>query len=222
MNRKHLIFLHGFASSGQGAKAQFLRQKCYALADVEFHAIDFNPTPRDFEFMTVTGMINRLRQFILDRQLDNIRLIGSSMGALVALNYAHRFQDVENLLLLAPALTYRFGDNRTESKQWQETGVGPVFHFAFEKEVPLRYAFEEDGLKYADPVPPPVKTMIVHGRSDDILPIQNSRDYAAAYPNLVQLIEVASDHRLNDKLDLIWEQAAAFSLADSPNLPPGL
>ena len=60
MNRKHLIFLHGFASSGQGAKAQFLRQKCYALPDVEFHAIDFNPTPRDFEFMTVTGMINRL------------------------------------------------------------------------------------------------------------------------------------------------------------------
>ena len=144
------------------------------------------------------------------------------MGALVALNYAHRFNDVENLLLLAPALAYRFGADRTESAQWQEAGVGPVFHFAFEKEVPLRYAFEEDGAKYAHPVPPPAKMMIVHGRSDDILPIQNSRDYAAAYPNLVQLIEVASDHRLNDQLDLIWQQVAAFSLTDSSDLPPGL
>jgi uncharacterized protein len=212
MNRKTLIFLHGFASSGQGTKAQFLRQKCQALPDVDFHAFDFNPTPRDFEFMTVTGMINRLRQTILDRQLENVRLIGSSMGALVALNYAHRFGHVKNLLLLAPALAYRFGIDRTEAKQWQEAGTGPVFHFAFEKEVPLRYEFEEDGLKYAQPVPPPVKMLIVHGRSDDILPIQNSRNYAAAFPEQVQIIEVASDHRLNDQLDLIWQHVATFSL----------
>ncbi|MCP4427136.1 MAG: esterase [Chloroflexi bacterium] len=212
MKPKTIIFLHGFASSNQGTKAQFLRQKCQSLPDVDFHAFDFNPTPRDFEFMTVTGMINKLRQYIFDRQLDNVRLIGSSMGALVALNYAHRFNDVENLLLLAPALAYRSGVDQTKAKQWQEAGVGPVFHYAFEKEVPLRYEFEEDGLKYSDPVPPMTKMMIIHGRSDDILPIANSRAYAAAHPQLVQLIEVASDHRLNDQLDLIWRQVVVFSL----------
>lgn len=212
LNKKTLILLHGFASSNQGTKAQFLRQKCQAISGIDFHAIDFNPTPRDFEFMTVTGMINRLRQFILDRQLEDVRLIGSSMGALVALNYAHRFNGVLNLLLLAPALSYRFGAARTANPQWAEMGVGPVFHYAFGGDVPLRFDFELDGMRYKEVLPPPVPTVIVHGRSDTVLPINNSRTYAAAYPKQVQLIEVDSDHRLNDQLDLIWQQIQTFSL----------
>lgn len=207
MNRKSVILLHGFASSSQGAKAQFLRQKSQSLHEVDFQAIDFNPTPRDFEFMTVTGMINRLRQFILERQLEDVRLIGSSMGALVALNYTHRFGSVRNLLLLAPALSYRFGAVHTT-----QADVELIFHYAFDREVPLRSDFETDGRQYGEVVPPSVPTLIVHGRSDDVLPINNSRTYAAAYPEQVQLIEVDSNHRLNDQLDLIWQQILTFSL----------
>ncbi|MEJ2746975.1 MAG: YqiA/YcfP family alpha/beta fold hydrolase [Anaerolineae bacterium] len=212
MTNKTLIFLHGFASSDQGTKAQFLRRKCQSEPGVDFQAINFNPSPRDFEFMTVTGMINRLRQFILDRALEDVRLIGSSLGALVALNYVHQFGGVKNLLLLAPALAYRFGAARTTTPQWAETGVGPVFHYAFGRDVPLRYDFEADGKRYSEAAPPPAPIVIVHGRADDILPITNSRTYAAAYPDQVQLIEVDSDHTLNDHLDLIWQQVQAFSL----------
>jgi hypothetical protein len=212
LKNKTLILLHGFASSSQGTKAQFLRQKCQSVPEIDFYAIDFNPTPRDFEFMTVTGMINRLRQFILDRQLEDVRLVGSSMGALVALNYAHRFDGVENLLLLAPALSYRFGAARTANPQWEEAGVGPVFHYAFGGDVPLRFDFELDGKQYENAVAPSVPTVIVHGRSDTILPISKSRTYAAAYPQQVRLIEVESDHRLNDQLHLIWQQIQTFSL----------
>ena len=39
-----------------------------------------------------TGMINRLRQYIWDRQLKNVRLIGSSMGALVPCYLSFRFR----------------------------------------------------------------------------------------------------------------------------------
>jgi pimeloyl-ACP methyl ester carboxylesterase len=212
MNPKPLILLHGFASSGQGAKAQFLREKLQTLSKVDFHAFDFNPTPRDFEFMTITGMINRLRQYIWDRQLKNVRLIGSSMGALVGLHYAHRFGDVANLLLLAPALTYRSGASRTETDQWREAGMGNVAHYAFGEQIPLRYDFEIDGNHYTAPIPPPTKTLIVHGRYDNILPIENSRTYARSYPQLVQLIQVDSDHRLNDQLELIWQNVQNFSL----------
>jgi pimeloyl-ACP methyl ester carboxylesterase len=35
-----------------------------------------------------------VRQYILDRELTDVSLIGSSMGGLVGLNYAHRFGDV--------------------------------------------------------------------------------------------------------------------------------
>ncbi len=38
------------------------------------------------------------------------------------------------------------------------------------------------------------------------MPIAGSRTYAARFPEQVTLIEVDSDHRLGDQLDLIWQQ----------------
>jgi pimeloyl-ACP methyl ester carboxylesterase len=86
----HMIYLHGFASSANGRKAQYLRPRLATRPGVTFRALEFSPTPADFEYLTITGMINRLRQYILDHALTAVRLIGSSMGSLVGLNYAHR------------------------------------------------------------------------------------------------------------------------------------
>lgn len=200
MTKQTVILLHGFASSGNSGKAQFLREKFKALPHVDFQAFDFNPTPTDFEYMTITGMINRLRQFLVDRPQARLVLVGSSMGALVGLNYAHRFGRVSRLLLLAPALSY-FG-------KMGEADIR-VFHFGFNREVPLRADFDRDGALYAQPVPPPAPVTIIHGRHDDVVPIANSRRYAAQYPDQVQLIDVDSGHRLSDQLDLIWEHLRA-------------
>jgi pimeloyl-ACP methyl ester carboxylesterase len=209
-----ILLLHGFASSAQSTKAQYLGPRLESYPDTEFHAIDFNPTAKDFETMTVTGMINRLRQYILDHHLDTIRIIGSSMGALVGLNYAHRFGGVEKMLLLAPALSWLSGGlAEGELAEWERHGTAPVFHYAFEREIPVRYDLQLDGLRYLKPVPPPAPIVIVHGRNDDVVPIDNSRRYAADFPQMVQVIEVDSDHRLNDRLPFIWEQVQSFLLA---------
>jgi predicted esterase YcpF (UPF0227 family) len=76
----HLPPTHGFASSAGSRNAQYLRPRLAERSDVTFHAVEFSPTPADFEYLTVTGMINRLRQYILDRELTDVCLIGSSMG----------------------------------------------------------------------------------------------------------------------------------------------
>ena len=224
---KHItiLHLHGFASSVQSTKAQFFRRKFESLPQVDFHAIDFNPTPRDFEYMTITGMIDRLRQYVLDRDLGTARVIGSSLGGLVGLNYAHRFGNqrfvgqrfggVDKMLLLAPALSWLSGGlTEGELGHWEKAGVAPVFHYAFEKETPLRYDLQVDGLRYLQPVPPPAPILIVHGRSDDSVPIANSRKYAAEFPDRVQLIEVDAGHNLNDHLPFIWDHARSFLLAE--------
>ena len=163
--------------------------------------------------MTVTGQINRLRHDILTRQLEPVGLIGSSLGGQVALNYAHRYGGVAWLLLLAPALVYTPTHNLTpeELAGWQENGTRRLWHDGLNREIPLRYDFHLDRLTYAEPPPPPVPTVIVHGVNDDVVPIGGSRNYAAAYPELVSLIEVDSDHRLNDQLDLIWECVSTMS-----------
>jgi len=213
MDKELVLYLHGFASSGQGTKAQYFRSKFELPSHVTFHAIEFNPTPKDFEYMTITGLINRLRQYLLGQQPGNISFIGSSLGALVGLHYAHRFGGVERMLLLAPAFTYLTGKyTEAELQQWPREGTINLAHYVFGGETPLRYDYHLDGLHYLEPVPPPTRMLIIHGRHDEVVPIENSRKYAASYPDQTQLVEVESDHRLNDQLDLIWEHVGSFLL----------
>jgi pimeloyl-ACP methyl ester carboxylesterase len=213
VEKKAILLLHGFASSGQSTKARYLREKFKGLPQVEFHAIDFNPTPEDFEYVTVTGMINRLRQYVLDHHLENLSLIGSSLGGLVGLHYVHRFGGVDKMLLLAPGLFWLSGGLSQEGlERWEKAGAEPVFHYAFEEEIPLRYDLHVDGLHYLEPIPPATPITIIHGSDDEVVPIDHSREYAASFPGEVHLIEVNAGHDLNDHLEFIWGYVQSFLL----------
>jgi pimeloyl-ACP methyl ester carboxylesterase len=209
---KRVVFLHGLASSARSAKGQFLARKLATYPQVEFEAIDFNPTPTDFEYMTVTGMISRLRHHLWRQGQGEVGLIGSSMGALTGLNYAHRFGGVSKMLLLAPALAFSAGNlSDKELERWEREGVASILHYGFGKEVPLRYDFLLDGSRYRTPVPPAAPTLIIHGCRDEVIAIAKSREYAARYEE-VRLVEVDSDHRLGDQMPFIWEQVRLFLL----------
>lgn len=213
IQNKTVIFLHGFASSGQSTKAQYFGRKFKTLSQVDYYAIDFNPTPKDFEYVTTTGLITRLRQYVLDRRLGEFSIIGSSYGGLVAIHYAKRFGKVGRMLLLAPGLRWlsgRLSDDQLEA--WKQAGAVPIAHAAFEHEVPVRYDLQLDGLRYLEPVPPVAPVTIIHGNRDETVPTDDSRTYALQYPDRVHLIEVEADHDLNGHLDLIWDSVQSFLL----------
>lgn len=213
MQKKTILYLHGFASSGQSTKARYFGEKFKASPQVEFHAIDFNPTPRDFEYMTTTGLINRLRQYVLDHHLGDVSIIGSSFGGLIGLHYAHRFGGVEKMLLLAPGLFWLSGGlSEEELERWKNAGAAPVFHQAFKEQIPIRYGLQVDGLCYLETIPPPTPITIIHGQNDHTVPIDHSRRYAANFPDNVRLIEVIADHDLNDHLEFIWGYVQSFLL----------
>jgi len=234
MEQRTVLYLHGFASSGQSTKARYFREKFKAFPRTEFHAVDFNPTPTDFEYLTTTGRINRLRQYVLDHHLENISIIGSSYGGLIALHYAQRFGGpceisrgvandlvrdiisqggIEKMLLLAPGLTWLSGGlSEKQLEQWERAGTAPVFHSAFGREIAVRYDLHLDGLRYLEPIPPASPMIIIHGYNDDTVPIDHSRTYAADFPDSVHLIEVNADHDLNDHLEFIWEHVQSFLL----------
>ncbi len=208
--------MHGFASSAQSTKAQYLRERFKALPQIAFDAIDFNPSPADFEYMTTTGQINRLRQFVLDRDLGSIRLIASSYGGLIALHYAHRFGGVEKMLLLAPGLRWLNGGlSQEELEHWRHHGTAPVYQPAFGQQIPIHYDLQKDGLGYLAFIPPPVPALIIHGQNDATVPVEDSRRYAADYPDRVHLVEVDAAHDLNGYLDLIWESVQSFLLGSN-------
>lgn len=210
---KTILFLHGFASSARTTKAQYLKEKLDPMSQVAFHALDLNPTPTDFEYMTTTGLINRVRQYVLDHDLAPFSLVGSSFGGLVALQYAHRFAAVDKMLLLAPGVRWLSGGlSESELAQWETAGTTEVLHYAFDENLPLRYDLHADGLNFLEPVPPAAPTLIIHGSRDTTVPTDDSRAYAAKHHRQVQLIEVDADHDLNGHLPLIWQHLQAFLL----------
>jgi pimeloyl-ACP methyl ester carboxylesterase len=214
MSDKSNLFLHGFASSSRGEKARFLKDKFTELEGTPFFALDFNPTPVDFEHMTITGMINRLRQFCFDHELEKVNLIGSSMGALVALQYAALYP-VERLLLVAPLLYYQ---SLSMSDQvlswWEKRGTIDIDHYAFPGQLPLRYDFHVDGQRYDEISAPAAHILIIHGWRDEQVPIEDSRFFVEKYSDWVELREVKSDHRLGDQLEFIWENVESFLLGN--------
>jgi len=120
MDKTAIVYLHGFASSTRSTKAQYLGSRFAARPQVDFYAPDFNPSPKDFEYMTTTGQIARLRQYVLDQGLQRFSIIGSSYGGLVAVHYAHRLGGVDKMLLLAPGLRWLSGGLSDEQlEQWR-------------------------------------------------------------------------------------------------------
>jgi hypothetical protein len=213
MGEQPILFLHGFASSTRGTKAHYFREQLAKQPHVTYHAVDFNPTPTDFTHMTTTGLINRLRQYVLDHDLQTVAIIGSSFGGLVATHYAHRYAGVERMLLLAPLLRWRSGDMTTEQLHtWEQTGTIPVMHAAFDRELPIRFDLEADGVRYTEPAPPAADTLIIHGSQDESVPVADSQQYAADFAERVQLLKVDAGHDLNEHLALIWSHVQSFLL----------
>jgi len=208
LTKETVIYLHGYGSCGgiEKGKAQFLHEKFQAYPQIDFYAIDFNPTPVDFQYHTITGMIDRLRQYVIEREFDTITLIGISQGANVALNYAHRYGNVKQLLLLAPELFYDSYSTEDNLNEWAALIDAPVFHYGFQETMPLNYGHHQDGLRYVTPPPPPASMVLIHGKNDPAIPIARSRAYAADYVDEVQLVEVESDHFLNDQHERIWQE----------------
>ena len=213
---RHILLLHGFASSSGSRKAQFFAERFAAIAEVDFRAYEFNPTPADFSRMTISGMIDDLRHSLEEQQPPVASFIGSSMGALVALHVARQYSRVDRMLLIAPALSYRpLQITARDLEEWKGSGALPVWHYGFERTLPLHYEYHLDGLQYAEQIAPPTPVTIVHGGRDDTVPIELSRAYSAKYSGQVQLIELDTDHPMNDRLEEIWGIAQRFLLGET-------
>lgn len=210
---KTIIHIHGFASSARSTKAKYLGEHMESVRGAEFYAFDMNPTPTDFRYLTTTGAIGRLRQVVLDRRPEDLSLIGSSFGGLVATYYAHQFGGVSRLLLLAPLLRWTLDWLSAEQvESWRETGTLSMPHYGFGGELPLDFGYHQDGQRYRVAAPPAAPALILHGRDDDVVPIRRSQAVAEQYPDQVRLIELDAGHDLNDHLAAVWEQVQAFVL----------
>jgi pimeloyl-ACP methyl ester carboxylesterase len=190
-----IVYLHGFASSPQSSKAQFFRRRfteCGVTID----------TPRldegNFEALTITGQLS-----VIDRAVAGSPaiLMGSSLGGYLAALYAARHPEIERLVLLAPAFQFP-----RRVRQFYST---PIFHYGYQRQMPLGYQIVEDAANYEDEPAFPQPALILHGINDSAVPASISTAYTAIHPN-VTLHLMESGHELTDVLDPMWDLVREF------------
>jgi pimeloyl-ACP methyl ester carboxylesterase len=204
------IYLHGFASTPDSAKAVYLRE-AFAAYKISLEVPDLNQD--DFSHLTIARQIAQVES-LFPSDGTPVTLIGSSLGGLTSAWLAEKHAQVHRLVLLAPA--FGFLDHwlpqleEEQLRQWQTSGYLPIYHYGEKRSLPLHYQFVEDARQYQEmQLLRPVPTLILHGRHDEVIPLAASQAYASMRP-WVQLIELDSDHGLRDVLPQIWEATQGF------------
>lgn len=161
------LYLHGFASSPAGRKISLLRD-AFASDGIDVLAPDLNRP--SFERLDFEAMVHEAIRAATAESPSVV--IGSSLGALVALEAARRGVEAP-LVLIAPALG--FGLRWTEKLAPGD----PVrfFHHGANRELSIHRAFFEQMAKVdADRDAPPVRTTVVMGEKDESVPFAGVRD----------------------------------------------
>lgn len=214
----HVFYLHGFASSPTGGKAQLLAEHL-AARGVTMQAPDLNEP--SFESMTTTRMIGQVEAAMAALPPGPIALIGSSLGAFVAWHVAARAEQrsgvaraVDRLVLLAPAIELDWstfpGLAGEGLRRWRERGTLDIFHFGYGRPARIGYGIYEDAQRYDSRAAiVTVPTLVFQGRRDDLVDARMVEAFAAGRPN-VTLHLLDDDHRLQASLPTIWRETAAF------------
>jgi uncharacterized protein len=204
------IYLHGFASSPNSNKAQNIGDR-FSQIQTKLKIPDLNAG--DFSKLTITRQITQVAaEFSHDS--TPVTLIGSSLGGLTAAHLGQQYLQVQRLVLLAPAFGFlshwlpKLGNQ--EVQRWQQEKYIMVYHYGEEQSIPLSYDFVTDAAQYQEQLlQRPIPTLILHGKKDEVIPIEASRDFARWRP-WVELVELDSDHELGNVMEEIWQTIRLF------------
>jgi len=206
----HYIYLHGFASSPNSAKARDIGDR-FSQIKTKLKIPDLNAG--DFSQLTITRQITQVAaEFSNDS--TPVTLIGSSLGGLTAAHLGQQYLQVQRLVLLAPAFGFlshwlpKLGNQ--EVQRWQLEKHIMVYHYGEGRSIPLSYDFVTDAAQYQEKLlQRPIPTLILHGKKDEVIPIEASRDFARSRP-WVELVELDSDHALGNVMEEIWQAIRLF------------
>lgn len=210
---RHVVYLHGFASSPASGKAQRFKRECETRG-VGFSCPDLNHP--EFETLTTTRMLEQARAVIAAVPDGPVALVGSSLGAFVAVHAAAADTTgrVDRLVLLAPALD--FGGNRLRQlgehgiEEWKRSGSLTVFHYGDGRERQIGYELYADAARYdAITLPSHLPTLVFQGDHDESVDPAMVRRWAEGRA-LVDLRMLPDGHQLTDSIDHICAETAAF------------
>lgn len=176
-----------------------------------------------FETLTVTRMLQQTEAAVRAAPRGPVALVGSSLGAFVAVHaaVADAGRRVDRLVLLAPALD--FGGNRLRQlgeqgiEEWRRRGSLRVMHHALGETRDVGFTLYEDAAAYdAFTVSLDVPVLAFQGRRDASVNPEMVARWAADRPR-VDLRLVDDDHQLSASIDVIWRASEAFFGLSEPS-----
>jgi pimeloyl-ACP methyl ester carboxylesterase len=211
-----VIYVHGFASSPQSAKASYFSER-FAAAGIKFLCPDLNDPA--FSTLTVSRMLQQLEKRISSLPPDEVVLIGSSLGGFVAVEAAARQvgearHPLSRLILLAPAVELEW-DRWSEVgpggvERWRQAGDVEVFHYALERPERLKFSFYEDAARYHPAERRlDLPMLIFQGRWDESVSPEIVERFSKRQ-NSATLHVLDDAHQLKNSLDFIWGEMARF------------
>lgn len=217
MSRRQVVYLHGLASSPRSSKAAWFGARA-GEAGFGFHCPDLNLPA--FETLTISRMLEEVRALVAGLPPGPIALVGSSLGAVVALFAAEMGASragenpIDRLILLAPALdlvpglTRHFGATRLD--EWRTADALDVYHYADARTRRLHWAFFDDARQYdTTTIRNTLPTLVYQGRRDTVVDAEMVTRWASGRPN-VTLHLLEDDHQLLGSLDVMWQGMCEF------------
>ena len=223
----HVIYLHGFASSPASSKAALFRER-FTARGFGLHCPDLNQP--DFSTLTTSRMIAQVASMVASLPQGPVVLVGSSLGAFVALHVAERAPSgphpIERLVLLAPALDFGRrpvgGLGPDGMARWRAEGWWELTHHASGKRCRVHYELFRDAQDYDSfSVRRTTPTLVLQGRRDVVVDPDMVARFASARPH-VTLIMMDDDHRLTAEPEALWSETARFLGLTDPEPDAGI
>lgn len=211
------VFIHGFRSHCDGEKARHLSSWAGTGGHgwLRYGQRGCGRSTGAFRRFTVSGAIDDMHRVLDALDETSYVLVGSSLGALIAIHAAtagrHR---IDGLVLIAPALRLadRMIRDHLDGNQlaaWRRRGYRWFPDLYSGACYRLDYAFCADALRYGEPpgkLPCPAR--VIHGTRDELLPLRDTEDWLARLDCPASGLEIVAggDHRLTGWMDVITRQ----------------
>ena len=210
-NTSFIVFLHGFMSDLEGKKPNvFLK---FAKENkISFLALEYSghgKSSGNFINGNITKWSNETSALIKKYvKKNNFTIIGSSMGAWIAIKQFQKFKNQINSFLgigSAPEFLENLMWKKFTKKMKAEIIKKGIYHLKHGNyEYPITHQLIKDGRKNKvlnKKIDSKIKITMVHGQKDEVVPVSYSRKVLKIFKNAKKklLIIKGGDHSLSEK-----------------------
>ena len=210
-NSLYIVFLHGFMSDIEGEKPnsilKYAKEKKLGFLALEYSG--HGKSSGKFTNGNITKWSNEtsilIKKYV---KKNNFTIIGSSMGAWIALKQFQKFKSQINSFLgigSAPEFLENLMWKKFTKKMKAKTIKNGIYHLKHGNyEYPITYQLIKDGRMNKvlnKRISSKIKVTMVHGQKDEVVPVSYSRKVLKIFQNAKKklLIIKGGDHSLSEK-----------------------